>query len=538
MKILLLSVLLGSAYGAVNKKCPASNICSSISIPDSAASSGKSDVFLQITGPTSYSWVSVGTGTGMSGSTMFVIYTSSSGNNITLSTRKGSGHSTPEYDSSVKATLIDGSGVSNGVMTANIRCSSCSTSQSNWIFGAYQGSALNSDSPAASIRKHQTTYGTFTFDLSQAKGGASTNPFAERGSSSGSSGGNTSPTPVDGCGNRANNDPSATTGNGAGNGAGSGAGNGAGSGSASDSSSPVGSGSSTGSTSASGPNIGGNGEAGGVPSHGHGPPWGNGPPPWVKGPPHGPPWLRPTSPPQVTKRQATNSCQPGSNNNGNSNSNSGGNGNSGTGTSSNGSSNNGNINKDVSTGASTTNRLGYTKEQSKLLAHGLLAGFSFAVFFPLGATAIRLFSFAGLVAVHGYFQVFTMIVFTIAFALGVTIAEDLAYMRDPHIVLGILVFTLLWIQPILGYMHHRMFRQEQKRTLWSYGHIWLGRTMITLGIINGGLGFLLAQNTTKGARGYGVVAGAHWLIWIISIFIGEKRRARLQQGDKQSRGRG
>jgi hypothetical protein len=58
----------------------------------------------------------------MSGSNMLIIYTSGSGNNITLSGRKGNGHAAPSYTQDIKATLLDGSGVTNGYMIANIRC--------------------------------------------------------------------------------------------------------------------------------------------------------------------------------------------------------------------------------------------------------------------------------------------------------------------------------------------------------------------------------------------------------------------------------
>ena len=38
--------------------------------------------------------------------------------------------------------------------------------------------------------------------------------------------------------------------------------------------------------------------------------------------------------------------------------------------------------------------------------------------------------------------------------------------------------------------------------------------MITLGIINGGLGLQLSGNTTKGEIAYGVIAGVIWLGWV------------------------
>ena len=38
--------------------------------------------------------------------------------------------------------------------------------------------------------------------------------------------------------------------------------------------------------------------------------------------------------------------------------------------------------------------------------------------------------------------------------------------------------------------------------------------MVTLGIINGGLGLQLSANTTKGEIAYGVIAGVVWLVWV------------------------
>lgn len=50
--------------------------------------------------------------------------------------------------------------------------------------------------------------------------------------------------------------------------------------------------------------------------------------------------------------------------------------------------------------------------------------------------------------------------------------------------------------------------------------------MITLGIINGGLGLRLSNNTRKGEIAYGVVAGVIWLVWMAAALLGEIRRGR------------
>jgi len=58
----------------------------------------------------------------MAGSNMFLVYTNSGGTNVTLSPRTASGHVTPSFNSAAQVTLLEGSGVSNGVLQANVKC--------------------------------------------------------------------------------------------------------------------------------------------------------------------------------------------------------------------------------------------------------------------------------------------------------------------------------------------------------------------------------------------------------------------------------
>lgn len=60
----------------------------------------------------------------MANSNMFIVYTSGSGNNVTLSPRSTTSHQAPSPNDAAQVTLLEGSGVSNGVMTANVRCKS------------------------------------------------------------------------------------------------------------------------------------------------------------------------------------------------------------------------------------------------------------------------------------------------------------------------------------------------------------------------------------------------------------------------------
>jgi hypothetical protein len=118
-----------AAPPTISKQCfaPESDLCYELNIPDTTAASGSGDVFLQIRSPVKYGWAAIGTGSQMPGSKMMVIYPSANGQNITLSTRNSNGGNVmPQYDSSIQASLMDGSGLTGGVMTANIRCASAS----------------------------------------------------------------------------------------------------------------------------------------------------------------------------------------------------------------------------------------------------------------------------------------------------------------------------------------------------------------------------------------------------------------------------
>lgn len=98
-----------------------------------------------------------------------------------------------------------------------------------------------------------------------------------------------------------------------------------------------------------------------------------------------------------------------------------------------------------------------------------------------------------------------------------------------------MVFCLLLFQPIGGILHHLGFKRHGKRTLVSHLHVWLGRILVTLGIVNGGLGLLLASRAPRRALpdllrrrqiAYGITAGLMWLLWVIFAVAGEMRRRR------------
>jgi hypothetical protein len=78
--------------------------------------------------------------------------------------------------------------------------------------------------------------------------------------------------------------------------------------------------------------------------------------------------------------------------------------------------------------------------------------------------------------------------------------------------------------PALGVVHHLGFKKSGRRSIISHIHIWLGRCLITLGIINGGLGLQLANNKRSTLAVYATVAGIFWLMWMLAACFGEVRR--------------
>ncbi|KAJ4991830.1 integral membrane protein [Stagonosporopsis vannaccii] len=174
--------------------------------------------------------------------------------------------------------------------------------------------------------------------------------------------------------------------------------------------------------------------------------------------------------------------------------------------------------------------------QKVLVAHGVLASLAFVLLFPAGSILIRLGSFRGAWLVHGLFQLFAYLVYTAAVGIGIWLAQQAPaqarLVSRYHPIIGLVLFAILFFQPIMGYIHHLRFKKLKRRTLWSYGHLWLGRIAITLGIINGGLGLLLAYDAPLGFAptqgqviAYGVVAGIMWLLYVAAAFVGERRRA-------------
>lgn len=333
----------------------------------------------------------------MAGSNIFILYTDASGSNVTLSPRLGVGEVEPNHDTSAQVTLLEGTGISNGVMTANVMCANChswnggtmdfSQDSNTWIYSYKSGDAINSNSASADLQQHDE-FGTLDFKKARAAGGNSLNPFVAAAAVGASA----------------------------------------------------------------------------------------------------------TNPSAVS---ATNSVQTAS----------------ATPT---------DENDIVAGGGSASNAIIY--------AHAAMACIAFVILFPIAAIVLRVGSFAGAWRAHAILSGLGWLLFIAAFGLGIYIARTQGQTHEYHPIIGYILFALILFQPILGIIHHWLFEKHGKRLVFSHMHIWIGRVLITLGIINGGLGIKLADDPDRSSKiAYGVVAGFFGLAWIAASIYGELKRKKMQK---------
>ncbi|OOQ88811.1 cellobiose dehydrogenase [Penicillium brasilianum] len=163
----------------------------SINVPQSTSQSGSGSIYFQLNSTRNVRWFALGQGTRMVGANIFVVYPN--GDNVTVSPRLGMGEIQPLYNSDAHVSLLEGSGFSNGAITANIRCDSCmnwtggsedlTSTSSSWLWAVKYGSPLDSSDVSAELTQHDDS-GVVNIDLVKATGGSLDNPFFDTSKSS------------------------------------------------------------------------------------------------------------------------------------------------------------------------------------------------------------------------------------------------------------------------------------------------------------------------------------------------------------------
>lgn len=153
-------------------------------------------------------------------------------------------------------------------------------------------------------------------------------------------------------------------------------------------------------------------------------------------------------------------------------------------------------------------------------AHGIIGTVTFALLFPLGGILLRLLPGRLSLYLHAIWQVLALCLAIVTLGMGVWLAKGTAYIETYHAILGIIVIAGVCLQPVTGWLHHRVFKKSGTRGAMSYLHRYWGIATITLGTINGGFGLQLAGAENKYVVIYSVLAALVWVVWMgISVMV-------------------
>lgn len=144
---------------------------------------------------------------------------------------------------------------------------------------------------------------------------------------------------------------------------------------------------------------------------------------------------------------------------------------------------------------------------------------TFVLLFPMGALSLRFARTKIPVKVHACWQIVAFMIALIGMGLGIWLGLRVRYLDYLHSILGFAVLGCLVVQALLGALGHAKFKRLGKRSWWGVSHTWWGRGVIALALVNGGLGLLLADNTTGGRVAYGVVAGISVVVYVVVLAL-------------------
>ena len=124
--------------------------------------------------------------------------------------------------------------------------------------------------------------------------------------------------------------------------------------------------------------------------------------------------------------------------------------------------------------------------------HGLVMSIVFVLLLPLGSLILRVWN---KVKGHIIVQCIALVLFCMAFAGGSVVSQlynKSKNFNSAHQIIGILILMALFTQLVLGILHHRIYKKEQRKTTMGRIHLYLGPAIIFFGLVNGGIGFSFA----------------------------------------------
>ncbi|KAG5983314.1 hypothetical protein E4U55_000298 [Claviceps digitariae] len=189
---------------------------------------------------------------------------------------------------------------------------------------------------------------------------------------------------------------------------------------------------------------------------------------------------------------------------------------------------------DGGAGAGVIKQPGRPFKKDLLYAHGIIMSLVFLIGFPVGSMLMPLL---GKWLVHASWQIVFFVLMWAGFGVGYVLSKrwDM-FFTQPHTRLGTLLCILMTFQPVLGWLHHQHFVKHQRRGAISHAHIWYGRALIVLGMVNGGLGLQLAHNDRAFVIAYCVIASVFGVLYAgCAVLGGMKRRGSESSGGDAER---
>ncbi|KAH7068898.1 integral membrane protein [Paraphoma chrysanthemicola] len=178
------------------------------------------------------------------------------------------------------------------------------------------------------------------------------------------------------------------------------------------------------------------------------------------------------------------------------------------------------------------------KMQKVRTAHGIITSLAVLIWFPLGMVLLRMLKVKNTVWWHAIWQGIGLGLMTAGFGMGRWLSGKAKHNNEPHIILGTIIFILFLLMPIAGFLHHKHFAAKGARDYKRHIHVWGGRVLLILGLVNGFTGLKLAKAKGGLYAAYGVVAGVFVAAYIgIWYFVRRRKNAVCGDGEVELRER-
>jgi Eukaryotic cytochrome b561 len=214
--------------------------------------------------------------------------------------------------------------------------------------------------------------------------------------------------------------------------------------------------------------------------------------------------------------------------------------------------------RDVPGGVPYLSGMNWDFARKMRLAHGWLSSVAFVVLFPLGAIIVNVAQGGFGKGAHIVLQVLGWLLYLVGAAAGLWMATVIRWRNfsfvstfrcvrriltnqfpNYHVIIGLLLFLLLLIQPLFGLIALLRSRKHKRRGISGLLHAWLGRGIVILGMINGGLGLLIAGNATRREIvAYSIIASIIFVFWVLAAMLGALKRHRKDVPRKPKARRG